>query len=200
MSTPPLFRVISLGSGAVAQQEKPVACSSFSVSKADEEIYTDSTPAADWLLEYDFLTSAAAHRWRVHLAKQQPTAQHLIVQAIEQKNVSGGKAGIKVVRFAKKHPELSTEAFRDYWRNQHGPIACASPWLYRYEQLHVDDNEYLTTNPPWDGFTLSYFESLSAMQKHATHPAGKAAAQDIVNFLAPGPLPFVIMKSVKNSK
>lgn len=179
-------------------------CQRWVGSQVRDEDYAHAEPEADWVDEYDFHQLSQARAWRDFLQLQEnagaPSGLHVLVHVVVQKapvlEPACNAAGLKVVRFAKRSPGMAPAAFRAYWKDAHGPIACASPMLRRYEQLHTVDEEYAGKAPAWDGFTLSWFESPAALIAHAQHPAGQAAARDTQHFLAAEPLPVLKVEQV----
>lgn len=83
----------------------------------------------------------------------------------------------------KKHPDWSTEKFRNYWREHHGVLASKLPGLVRYEQNHVVDSEQRGFSYPrgpesLDGFSMLWFQSDEAMRAAMETEAGKALVTD----------------------
>lgn len=167
----------------------------FSIPIASE--YSITNPTADWVDEYHFATAEHAHNWRLYLSQHTPTALHALVSVIVPKNCPTHIAPTsltRVLRYAKKREDITTDDFRQYWQHMHAPIASASPFLCSYEQLHVHDSEYQQQSPAWDGFTLSCFVSIDDITAHAQHPAGAQAAADTTHFLSPAPSPRLIIQ------
>lgn len=164
--------------------------------------YDSAPPTADWINEYDFQHQDQAEAWGHFLAtNHSPFSQclwfcnvgqlHVLKQEL---NPQQPTALVKVIRFAKKNPSLQTSQFSKYWLETHSPIASASPFLARYEQLHLNQE---SQSNGWEGFTFSCFASIRNLTRHAQHPAGLAAAADTRNFLHPDPQPSVITQRQK---
>ncbi|MDD2319374.1 MAG: EthD family reductase [Geobacteraceae bacterium] len=86
----------------------------------------------------------------------------------------------KLVFFLHKHPDLSEEAFRKYWRNTHGPLVAKVPGLCRYvlgNQVPVA----LPFPPLCDGLAELWFKSVDSMQNALLSPEGQAATADAAN-------------------
>jgi uncharacterized protein (TIGR02118 family) len=67
-----------------------------------------------------------------------------------------------------KRPDLSSHAFRSYWRDSHGPLAANLPGLRRYHQNHVVDREqrgitYTRGGHDFDGFSELWFDDVPSM-------------------------------------
>lgn len=102
------------------------------------------------------------------------------------------------IEFVHKKPALALEAFRDYWREQHGPLAAKIPHILRYIQCHTRLGIYRAgKTPAYDGVALTWFASTDSMRSSAETPAYQATREDENNFLAPGPLPFIITRQQK---
>ena len=159
-------------------------------------------PSADWINTYDFKNLNEAKAWTHHLTTQSSACNHhLWFLGISQRftvkkpaPLAGTAPLVTVIRFAKKKPELSRSQFYDYWLNTHGPIASQSPFLAKYEQLHLTQPIFPTDTGPWEGFTLSHFNSLTDLSQHAQHPAGRAAAADTQHFLHAELQPSIIVQ------
>lgn len=68
----------------------------------------------------------------------------------------------------RKHSNLTTDAFRNHWRDTHGPLAAQLPGLHRYHQNHVVDREqrginYTRGSHDFDGFSELWFEDIPSM-------------------------------------
>jgi uncharacterized protein (TIGR02118 family) len=75
----------------------------------------------------------------------------------------------------RKKPDWTTEAFRAYWRDQHGPLAARVPNLREYWQNHVTDRIQRGIDfarGPWDfdGFSQLYFDD----PRQAAHAFAKS--------------------------
>lgn len=79
-----------------------------------------------------------------------------------------GWEGSKTVRMGliRKKPDWSTDEFRTYWIEKHGPLAARAPGLREYWQNHVVDHVQrgiVFARGPWDfdGFSQLYFDGAS---------------------------------------
>lgn len=100
----------------------------------------------------------------------------------------------------RKHPHWTSEQFRAYWRDRHGPLAALLPGLVRYEQNHVVDSEQRGFSYPrgpeqLDGFSMLWFESEEAMRAAMATDAGQALIADEQHFI--GDLRIVTIDQVE---
>ena len=87
-----------------------------------------------------------------------------------------------------RRPDMTAEAFRQYWRDVHGPLAAAIPSVRRYHQNRViSDKSFRIEIPPgsWhpDGFSQIWFDDEAAMRAALAAPAYAANAADIPTFI-----------------
>ncbi|MDJ0881651.1 MAG: EthD domain-containing protein [Gammaproteobacteria bacterium] len=104
---------------------------------------------------------------------------------------------IKFVMCITRHPNMSREAFKDYWKNKHGPFFMSNAdamGAKRYVQLHTLDtslNEGLRNSrgmmPEYDGVAEVWFESEQALMDGMSSPEGQklgaALLEDEGNFI-----------------
>lgn len=69
----------------------------------------------------------------------------------------------KILLFMKRRPDISVQAFRDYYENQHAPLAEKySAGLSRYVRRYLDPQPHPETGPggelPFDVITELWFE------------------------------------------
>ena len=88
----------------------------------------------------------------------------------------------------RKKPDWTREAFLQYWRGTHGPLAARMPNLREYWQNTVTERmqRVLSVPPgPWDfdGFSQLWFEDQDAMRLSVSSPAFPATVTDIPNFV-----------------
>lgn len=100
----------------------------------------------------------------------------------------------------RKKPDWSTDDFRRYWREVHGPLAARLPGLLRYEQNHIVDWQQRGFSYPrgpesLDGFSMLWFESDAAMQAALRTEAGRALVADESHFI--GDLRIVTIDQVE---
>jgi uncharacterized protein (TIGR02118 family) len=89
---------------------------------------------------------------------------------------------IKSIELIRRRPDLSHADFGRYWRERHGPLACAIPFL-RYEQNHLTDAA--THNPAiaFHGAAITWFGSTAEMRMVAESDAYRHTRADEANFL-----------------
>jgi len=99
----------------------------------------------------------------------------------------------KGIGFVKRKPGMPVEAFQKYWREVHGPMGISVPHVRRYEQCHTRLAAYKDgREPKWDGVSIIWCDDSEAMRAAMTSPEFKKVQTDDPNFLAPGPVPFII--------
>lgn len=103
---------------------------------------------------------------------------------------------VKFVYMVRRRPELSPEAFRKYWIENHGPLVKSLASALRakcYVQSHTLDTplnqiarEARGTQPPYDGITELWFDKiedvLAAAQTQEGLQANMKLAQDEATF------------------
>lgn len=100
--------------------------------------------------------------------------------------------GVKNIEFVTHKPELSIEAFQEYWRKVHGPLGASIPMVRRYVQSHTRRSIYERGRiPAYDGVALTWFDDTQAMRASATTPEYARVRADEANFVTSG-LPFII--------
>jgi uncharacterized protein (TIGR02118 family) len=72
---------------------------------------------------------------------------------------------IKRFVILRRKPEMSTEEFRQYWKNIHGPLIAKIPALIKYVQYHVHSERLDNTDDPIDGIAEPWFESEKSQHK-----------------------------------
>ncbi|WP_309603933.1 EthD domain-containing protein [Phenylobacterium sp.] len=93
---------------------------------------------------------------------------------------------IKLTFCLTRLPQLSREAFQDYWFDTHGPLVASvaeTLGIRRYVQLHslaADISAPLRTSrrapPEYDGVAELWFDSLDALAANAERPDARAAS------------------------
>ena len=89
---------------------------------------------------------------------------------------------IRVLYILHKRSDLDDAAFREYWRNVHGPIAAKMPGLRKYVQSHCYPDPHGDPLPA-DGVEDLQFDSIESMQSALATTAGQAMLADVSNFL-----------------
>ena len=104
---------------------------------------------------------------------------------------------VKFVMCITRHPDMTREAFRDYWMNKHGPFFMSNAnamGARKYIQSHTLDtllNEGLRTSrgmqPEYDGVAEVWFDSEEALMEGMSSPEGQklgaALLEDEENFI-----------------
>ena len=104
---------------------------------------------------------------------------------------------IKFVMCLTRHPRMTREEFRDYWKNKHGPFFMKNAdnmGAKRYVQSHTLNtplNEGLRASrgmlPEYDGVAEVWFESEEALVAGMSSPEGQqlgaALLEDERNFI-----------------
>ena len=103
---------------------------------------------------------------------------------------------IKFVYVVRRRPDISSEAFRSYWLEKHGPLVrsyAKALGAKRYVQSHTLDvpfnhiaQQARGTKPPYDGLTELWWDSIEDLAKASQTPEGQKAnqalAEDEANF------------------
>ena len=92
---------------------------------------------------------------------------------------------LKFVYAVRRRPEITPEAFRKYWLEQHGPLVRSQAKALRanrYVQSHTLDtplNQIVRqargTQPAYDGLTELWFDKLEDLLEAAQTPEGQQA-------------------------
>ena len=104
---------------------------------------------------------------------------------------------IKFVMCITRHPDMTREAFKEYWMNKHGPFFMQNSATMRakkYVQSHTLDtplNEGLRSSrgmqPEYDGVAEVWFESEEELMAGMSSPEGQklgaALQEDEGNFI-----------------
>jgi len=90
---------------------------------------------------------------------------------------------IKFVYIVRRRPELSPEAFRKYWLENHGPLVrkyAATLRAKRYVQSHTIDSQLnhfarqpRQTLPPYDGITEIWWDRAEDLLAALSTPEGQ---------------------------
>jgi uncharacterized protein (TIGR02118 family) len=107
----------------------------------------------------------------------------------------GSSGAVKMIACLRKRPELAPEQFRKYWREVHGPLAAAIPGHRRYVQCPARLGIYRAgRSPAFDGVPMSWFDDDDALRAATASPEYARMRADEPNFLAPGRIPFAIVR------
>ena len=102
---------------------------------------------------------------------------------------------VKFVEFLTRRPGMEVEAFQEYWRARHGPIAAKIPVIRRYVQCHTVLSAYRHgRQPPYDGVAEVWCDSTDALRQSAKAPEYAAVRADEPNFMDVSKARFIIAK------
>lgn len=98
---------------------------------------------------------------------------------------------IRITFLLRRKPDLSLEAFQDYWLNEHGPLVASVAGrinALRYVQVHTIEhpaNEAMAKarggmEPVYDGVAEVYFENRAALVSALGTAEGQAAAATLL--------------------
>lgn len=97
---------------------------------------------------------------------------------------------IKFVMCLTRHPNLSREAFKEHWKNQHGPFFMSKAdamGAIKYVQSHTIEsalNEGLRASrgmqPEYDGVAEVWFESEQALIEGMSSPEGQKLGAELL--------------------
>jgi len=90
---------------------------------------------------------------------------------------------VKALSYFRRRPELTVEAFQDYWRSKHPEVVTRLPGIRGYVQSHTLPSGYRKARPLYDGIAEVWFEDGKAM--HALRGSREMAAveADEVRFI-----------------
>jgi uncharacterized protein (TIGR02118 family) len=167
-------------------------------------VYQGGEPVYDGIAEVWFQNTAAMHALR-------GTPELEAVQADEARFIDRSTMGLiiaddhvikddptpagaaKGVGFARRKPGMSVEAFQSHWRQVHGPLGASVPGLRRYVQSHTRLSAYdRGRDPAWDGVALIWFDDAAALRAATSSPEWARVRADEDNFVAPGPVAFIV--------
>jgi uncharacterized protein (TIGR02118 family) len=90
---------------------------------------------------------------------------------------------VKALSYFRRRPELTVEAFQDYWRTKHPEVVTRLPGIRGYVQSHTRAEGYRKVRPLYDGIAEVWFEDTAAMRALAGTPAIKAVEADEAKFI-----------------
>lgn len=90
---------------------------------------------------------------------------------------------IKLVYCISRRPDLTTEEFRRYWRDVHGPFGARIPGLRRLVQSYTVRIPGDVSGPDFDGMAELWFDDLSSLLAARQSPEWKASSADEANFI-----------------
>lgn len=101
--------------------------------------------------------------------------------------------GVKMAGFATRKPGMEPQAFQQYWKDVHGPMATRIPHVLRYVQCHPLLSSYAHGRQPiYDGVALTWFDNTGLMKVKS--PELRAIRRDEPNFLELHPENIIITK------
>ena len=153
-------------------------------SHTDPAAYRSGEPVYDGIAEVWFEDTAAMHALR-------GTPEVAAVQADEARFIDRSTMGLiitddHVITDGPVPPGAAKGA--GFVRRK-----PALPSLRRYVQSHPRPSAYdRGRDPAWDGIALIWFDDSTALRAATTTPAWERAKADDGNFIAPGPVAFII--------
>ena len=166
--------------------------------------YRDGEPVYDGTAELWFDDTAALRALR-------ETPEMAAVQADEARFIDRSTMGLiitddhvvkdgpalpgmaKGIGFVRRKPGMPVEAFQRHWLDVHGPLGAATPTLRRYVQSHTRLAAYdRGREPAWDGIAIVWFDDAATLRSATATPEWDLAKADDGNFIAPGPVSFII--------
>jgi uncharacterized protein (TIGR02118 family) len=119
----------------------------------------------------------------------------LFANEVVQKEGAVGPSAVHLIALCRRKPGMSVEAFQDYWREHHGPLACKAPGLRRYVQNHPLLRLYGGRDEPLcDGVAEAWFDSLEELQRSTQTAEVKAVRADEPNFMDLSELVFILTR------
>ena len=98
---------------------------------------------------------------------------------------------IVITFLLRRHPELTSDEFHRYWRDQHGPLVASHAeelGIRRYIQLHTTDSRLAAAiaqsrdcaPTDYDGIAILWFDSEDALVALASTPGGIAGSTSLL--------------------
>ncbi|MWG32923.1 EthD family reductase [Halomarina oriensis] len=87
---------------------------------------------------------------------------------------------------------MSVQEFREYWLDEHAPVASELPGLRRYTVSFPTDPD----RSQYDGFAQLYFDDEVALQAAMDSTEGGETARDLANFTGDSMLQMVVEEHV----
>jgi uncharacterized protein (TIGR02118 family) len=166
--------------------------------------YRSGEPVYDGIAELWFEDTAAIRALR-------DTPEMAAVQADEARFIDRSTMGLIITRdhvvkddpvppgaakgigFVHRKSGMPAEAFQRHWLEVHGPLGAAVPTMRRYVQSHPQLAVYdRGREPAWDGIAIIWFDDSAALRAATGTPEWNRAKADDPNFIAPGPVSFII--------
>jgi uncharacterized protein (TIGR02118 family) len=99
---------------------------------------------------------------------------------------------IKAITYLKRRPGMPVADFQTYWREQHPAVVKKLPGLRRDVQSHTRPGAYEKGEPAYDGIAEVWFDGTQALRAAMQSPEFRKEQTDDANFIAPGPVPFLV--------
>ena len=93
---------------------------------------------------------------------------------------------VKLVAIVKRKPDMTVDAFQEYWRTRHAGIVAKLPGLRKYVQSHTLPSGYRKGTPAWDGIAELWFDDTDALRANRGSAEQRAVDADEARFLDPG--------------
>ena len=128
-----------------------------------------------------------------------PAGRHtLLVDEVVITDGAPETNAIKQFTWLKRRPDLTAQQAKDYWRDNHGPLAATVPGMVRYVQNHVVPSHYRNDREPvFDGVPVAYFNDLETARLAGKSEELAATRADEPNFISTEPLPWAMTSEVK---
>lgn len=93
---------------------------------------------------------------------------------------------VKMIVLVKRKPGMSVIEFQRYSLDIHAPKVLKVPSLRRYHQCHIPEAFYATSEPPFDGAEILWFDHVATLESALALPEfTNGVAADAPNFLEP---------------
>ncbi|MEC9347382.1 MAG: EthD domain-containing protein [Pseudomonadota bacterium] len=101
---------------------------------------------------------------------------------------------IKSVLTFRKRPDLSVDAFQDYWLNEHPKAVLKLNGLLRYVQDHPLRNGYAKRQLPVDGFAETWWPDTDTMRANMNTPVWDELVADEERFIDRSSLQLLLVE------
>ena len=90
---------------------------------------------------------------------------------------------VKALSYFRRRPELTVEAFQDYWRSKHPEVVTRLPGLRGYVQSHTLLAGYRKGRPLYDGIAEVWADDTDALRAMTRSPGHAAVQADEARFI-----------------
>lgn len=105
---------------------------------------------------------------------------------------------VKVIGLVRRRPDLSREAFRRYWLEEHSKLERASLKTNRVQRIVVSFfEEEVKGAPPFDGMVELYYASREDMEQAWSGSHDGVMRADEANFCAPDYRVFFLAEEIE---